>query len=135
MSDNSNTTVRPFLMFTGEATEAMEHYVAIFSNARLGEITRYGEGEPGAAGTVKQGVFHVHGQEIMCTDAPAKPDFTFTPAVSLFVSTTDEQEMDDYAEKLSAGGKFLMPPGDYGFSRKFAWLEDKYGVSWQINLV
>ena len=60
--------------------------------------------------------------------------FTFTPAISLFVECEDEAELDTAFARLSDGGAALMPPGDYGFSRKFAWLADRFGVSWQLNL-
>jgi len=61
-------------------------------------------------------------------------EFTFTPAVSLFVQCEDEAELDRLHAALSEGGGELMPPGDYGFSRKFTWVNDRFGVSWQLNL-
>jgi predicted 3-demethylubiquinone-9 3-methyltransferase (glyoxalase superfamily) len=61
-------------------------------------------------------------------------DFTFTPSISLFVTCDTEEEIDRLFEKLSQDGSVLMPLSDYPFSEKFAWVEDKYGVSWQLNL-
>jgi predicted 3-demethylubiquinone-9 3-methyltransferase (glyoxalase superfamily) len=73
-------------------------------------------------------------QTILCIDSPAKHAFGFTPSFSLFVTCDDEAEIDRMSAALAEGGTFLMPLGSYGFSRKFAWLNDRYGVSWQINL-
>ena len=60
--------------------------------------------------------------------------FDFTPSISLFVDCPTAQELDRLFEALSAGGSVFMPPDAYGFSEKFAWVQDKYGVSWQLNL-
>jgi predicted 3-demethylubiquinone-9 3-methyltransferase (glyoxalase superfamily) len=60
--------------------------------------------------------------------------FTFTPAMSLFVDCESEAELDAAFGTLSAGGQVLMPPSNYGFSAKFAWVSDRFGVSWQLNL-
>jgi predicted 3-demethylubiquinone-9 3-methyltransferase (glyoxalase superfamily) len=70
----------------------------------------------------------------MAIDSPVKHDFTFTPAMSLFVDCADEAEIDALFAKLSEGGKVLMPLAAYPFSRKFGWLSDRFGVSWQLNL-
>ena len=69
-----------------------------------------------------------------CIDSPIKHGFTFTPSMSLFVECEDEAEMDAAFARLSQGGAVLMPPGNYGFSTKFVWLNDRFGVSWQLNL-
>ena len=63
-----------------------------------------------------------------------RPAFTFTPSVSLFVDCADEEEFDRAFGTLSEGGSVLMPPDNYGFSTKFVWLNDRFGVSWQLNL-
>jgi predicted 3-demethylubiquinone-9 3-methyltransferase (glyoxalase superfamily) len=81
-----------------------------------------------------QASFVVQGQTFMCVDSPVKHDFTFTPAMSLFVDCADEAEIDELFSKLSNGGQILMPLDKYPFSRKFGWLSDKFGVSWQLNL-
>jgi predicted 3-demethylubiquinone-9 3-methyltransferase (glyoxalase superfamily) len=60
--------------------------------------------------------------------------FTFTPSLSLFVDCAGEDALDRRFAALSDGGQVLMPPADYGFSRKFAWVQDRFGVSWQLNL-
>lgn len=128
------TSVTPFLMFTGKAEEAMGFYVSLFPGARINEIQRWGAGEQGAEGSVKLATFSLNGQKMICSDSPAVHDFTFTPSFSLFVACADADALDRYCEALSAEGKFLMPPDNYGFSTRFAWVEDRFGVSWQLNL-
>ena len=61
-------------------------------------------------------------------------DFTFTPAVSIWLDLETEAELGALVDVLADGGKVLMPLGDYGFSRAFAWVDDRFGVSWQLNL-
>jgi len=120
-------SVTPFLMFEGKAAEAVEFYVALLG----GEISAM---ERRPDGGVQRGAFTLRGREYRAFDSPAKHDFTFTPAISLFVECADEAELDRLFAALSQGGKVLMPPNNYGFSRKFAWCNDRFGVSWQINL-
>jgi predicted 3-demethylubiquinone-9 3-methyltransferase (glyoxalase superfamily) len=126
--------VAPFLMFEGRAEEAMTLYTSLFEDAGILEVTRYGPGEPGAENSVLLAVFHLNGQRIMCIDSPAKHEFTFTPSMSLFVNCGSEEEVDRLFAALSQGGAVMMPLGVYPFSRKFGWLADKFGVSWQLNL-
>ncbi len=128
------TRVTPFLMFEGRAEEAMNFYTATLPDSRIVSIERYGDGGPGPAGSVMRASFEIGGLTVMCTDSPVQHAFTFTPSSSLFVSCTSEDELDRLAAQLASGGGFLMPPGAYGFSRKFAWLADRFGVSWQLNL-
>ncbi|WP_456272567.1 VOC family protein [Bacillus sp. AK031] len=126
--------VTPFLMFEGKAEEAMNFYISHIEDSEIVSITRYGKGEPGDEGTVKQAVFTLKGQEIMCIDSNIQHDFTFTPSFSLFVTCETEEEIDRLYERLSDGGGTMMPLGDYGFSKKFGWISDKFGVSWQLTL-
>jgi predicted 3-demethylubiquinone-9 3-methyltransferase (glyoxalase superfamily) len=88
----------------------------------------------GPEGSVKRADFTLAGQPVICIDSPAKHAFTFTPSMSLFVECEDEAEFDTAFALLAEGGKLLMPPDNYGFSRKFGWLNDRFGVSWQLNL-
>lgn len=125
--------ITPFLMFEGKAEEAMRFYVSLFHGSEVKHVDRYGPGEPGADGSVKRALFTVAGQEVYCIDSPAKHAFTFTPSISLFVECESEAELDTAFGQLSASGAVLMPPANYGFSRKFAWVNDRYGVSWQLN--
>lgn len=127
-------SVTPFLMFEGAAEEAANFYVSVFRDSSIQSIERYDPGEPGAPGSVKQCHFTVAGLRLRCFDSPVKHAFTFTPSVSLFVECESEAELDAAFATLSAGGKILMPPDSYGFSAKFAWINDRFGVSWQLNL-
>jgi predicted 3-demethylubiquinone-9 3-methyltransferase (glyoxalase superfamily) len=79
--------------------------------------------------------FTLNGREFRCIDSPVKHDFTFTPAISLFVDCATASEVDALFAKLSAGGRVLMPLDAYPFSRRFAWVNDRFGVSWQLSLV
>ena len=126
--------VTTFLMFEGTAEEAMKFYVSLFAGSAIEQVERYGRGEPGKEGTVKKATFALGGQDFMCIDSPVKHNFTFTPSISLFVDCESEGELDAAFSQLSAGGVVLMPLDNYGFSRKFGWVNDRFGVSWQLNL-
>jgi predicted 3-demethylubiquinone-9 3-methyltransferase (glyoxalase superfamily) len=128
------TTVRPFLMFEGRAEEAITFYVALIPNSALVEIARYGAGEPGPEGSVKFAVVRLAGQPVLFTDSFVSHGFSFTPSFSLFVDCESEAELERIFAALSDGGAVLMPLGDYGFSRRFGWTNDRFGVSWQVNL-
>ena len=127
--------VRTHLMFEGAAEEAMNLYVSLFAGSEILSIERYGPGEQGVEGSVKTGTFSLAGREFICIDSPIKHDFTFTPSMSVFVDFDAEAELMKVYEQLSSGGAVLMPLDNYGFSRKFAWVSDRFGVSWQLNLL
>ena len=112
--------ITPFLWFDGKAEEAMNFYTAIFKNSKVVNIMRYGEVGPGPKGTVMAATFQLDGQEF--TALNGGPMFTFSPAISFFVSCKTQEEVDELWEKLSEGGE----------KQRCAWLKDKYGVSWQI---
>jgi predicted 3-demethylubiquinone-9 3-methyltransferase (glyoxalase superfamily) len=126
--------VRPFLMFEGKAEEAMRFYVSLFPGGEVTDIVRYGPEGPGSEGSVMKATFTIAGQAVMCIDSFVQHNFTFTPAFSLFVDCSSEAELLRLLMALAEGGKTLMPLGNYGFSRQFAWVNDRYGVSWQLNL-
>jgi predicted 3-demethylubiquinone-9 3-methyltransferase (glyoxalase superfamily) len=125
--------ITTFLMFQGVAEEAMDLYVSLFGDSEIQRVERYGPGEQGAEGTVKQATFTLAGRDFMCIDSPVKHAFTFTPSISLFVECESESELESAFSRLSDGGGVLMPLGNYGFSTKFGWLNDRFGVSWQLN--
>ena len=128
-------TIRPFLMFQdGRAETAMTLYVSLFPDSEILDIDRYGAAGPGPEGSVIRARFRIGGQEIFCSDSFVKHAFDFTPSTSLFVDCASEAEIARLASALGEGGAELMPLGDYGFSRRFAWVNDRFGVSWQLNL-
>lgn len=126
--------ITTFLMFSGNAEEAMNFYTSIFNNSKILTISRYEDDTVGKQGTVVHAKFSLNGQEFMCIDSNIEHGFTFTPSMSLYVTCDTEEEVDEIFEKLSEGGKILMPLDAYPFSKKFAWVEDKFGVSWQLSL-
>lgn len=128
------TKITPFLMFEGKAEEAINFYTSIFKDSEIIRLTRYGAGGPGKEGEVSQATFSINGQEFICTDTFVQHAFTFTPSISLFVDCDSEEELDDAYARLSEGGQLLMPLDNYPFSKKFGWVQDKFGVSWQLNL-
>ena len=121
------------LMFEGRAEEAMTLYVTLFGG-EVTSIEKYGPGQPGKEGTVKRAEFTVGGHRLACIDSPMTHGFTFTPSASLFVECQDGAEFDAAFRTLTEGGAVMMPPADYGFSTKFGWVSDRFGVSWQLNL-
>jgi predicted 3-demethylubiquinone-9 3-methyltransferase (glyoxalase superfamily) len=129
-----NTKVTPFLMFQGNAAEAIRFYVSLFPDGKILDDRRYGPGEAGAEGSVKRASFTIGGQRFLCIDSSVKHDFTFTPSTSIFIDCESEEELQRLFGALSDGGKVFMPLAEHGFSRGFGWVSDRFGVSWQINL-
>jgi predicted 3-demethylubiquinone-9 3-methyltransferase (glyoxalase superfamily) len=121
-------------MFTGQAREALELYADVFTGFSVKEIKVFGPGEAGAEGTVQRADAELNGHALIFIDSPPVHAFTFTPAMSLFVNYGEERDLVSAFEKLSAGGSIFMPINNYGFSRKFGWCADRFGVSWQLNL-
>lgn len=132
--ENSNQNITTFLMFSGEAEAAMNHYTSIFDDSKIIRIIRYGENQGGTEGSVLHAIFSLKGQEFMCIDNSNGHDIAFTPAMSLFVSCESEEEINRVFAELSEGGQVLMPLAPTPVSEKFGWLADRYGVSWQLNL-
>lgn len=110
----------PSLWFDDQAEQAMNFYVSIFKNSKIGSISYYGEAGPRPAGTVLTVNFEIDGQEF--NGINGGPEFKFTPAVSFLVNCESQAEVDELWEKLSEGGEIEM----------CGWLKDKFGVSWQI---
>jgi predicted 3-demethylubiquinone-9 3-methyltransferase (glyoxalase superfamily) len=96
-------------------------------------VERCAQGEPGIVDTVKVAIFTLCGREFMCSDSPVKHDFTFTPSSSIFVEFSSEEELGRAFGILSDEGRVFMPLGNHGFSQRFGWLSDRFGVSWQLN--
>jgi predicted 3-demethylubiquinone-9 3-methyltransferase (glyoxalase superfamily) len=128
------TKATPFLMFEGKAEEAMTVYCDTIPGSQVLDITRYSADEDGTEGTLKLARALIGGVEVRIYNSPVHHAFTFTPSFSFFVDCSSQEELEHIIGVLSKDGGFLMPTGDYGFSRRFAWLNDRFGVSWQINL-
>ncbi|MCT1548944.1 VOC family protein [Brevibacterium casei] len=124
----------PFLMFeNGRAEEALNFYVDLFGGEVV-LIDRYGPENPAMDGRVRLATFAIAGTQVNIIDSPVPHGFRFTPALSLFYRATSQAELDRlWTGLLGGGGHALMPLGDYGFG-PFGWLNDRYGVSWQLNL-
>lgn len=128
-------SVSTFLMFQdGNAEQAMRLYASLFEGASIDHLEHWGADGPGEEGKVKLAGFTLAGHALRCSDSPVRHDFGFTPAVSLFVECRDEAELEKLFAELSRDGAVLMPLDGYGFSRRFGWCNDRYGVSWQLNL-
>ena len=126
--------ITTFLMFDGRAEEAMTTYVSLFDDAEVLAIARYGPEGPGAEGSVRHATFTLAGQRFTCIDSAEEHAFGFTPAVSLYVDCADEAEIERLYGALAKDGAELMPLGAYGFSTRFGWVNDRFGVSWQLNV-
>jgi predicted 3-demethylubiquinone-9 3-methyltransferase (glyoxalase superfamily) len=127
-------TAKPFLMFQGDAEAALNFYVNTIPGSRILSLNRYGPGEAGAEGSVKMARASIGGLEVMSNDSTVKHAFSFTLSLSLFITFNNEAKIDAIANALADGGSVLMPLDNYGFSRRFAWINDRFGVSWQLNL-
>ena len=124
-----------FLLFEGDAEEAITFYTSLFEDSEIVRITKAGPDGPGgprAEGTVQHALFTLKGQPYMAIDSFGH-NFTFTPSISFFVQCDSQEELETLFNKLSEGGQVMMPLDNYGFSTRFAWVSDRFGVSWQLN--
>ncbi len=127
--------ISPFLMFQErDAEQAMTFYTSLFDDGEVVDVSRYGPEGPGPEGTVQVARFRLAGQDFLCSDSPVRHGFDFTPSLSVWIETESEEELERLFGALADGGSQLMPLGDYGFSRRFGWVNDRFGVSWQLNL-
>ncbi len=112
----------------------MNFYVELFDNSEVLEIQRHGKDGPGKEGTIMVARFTLNGKEFICSDSFVKHEWTFTPAISMYVECTTESELEKLFKALSEDGKVFMNLDNYGFSQKFGWVGDKFGITWQLNL-
>ncbi len=127
--------IATFLTFQkNDAEEAMNFYVSLFENAKIIDIERWGAEGPAKEGTIMQAVFEINGHRFMVSDSPPIHNWDFTPAVSIYMECENQAEIERLFSKLSENGDVAMPLNSYGFSQKFAWIIDRFGVSWQLNL-
>jgi predicted 3-demethylubiquinone-9 3-methyltransferase (glyoxalase superfamily) len=121
-----------FLMFNGKAEQAINFYMSVFKGSYILQIAHHENGI--SAGTIQLATVVVGGQPFMFMDSTIQHDFTFTPSTSIYINCDTEEEIDAIYTKLSQEGNIFMPLATYPFSKKFGWLSDKFGVSWQLNL-
>lgn len=127
--------ITTFLTFQeNNAEEAMNFYVGLFENSKIIDLRRYESGGPAKEGTIMMASFELNGKQFICSDSFVKHAWTFSPAISLYVECRTEDELEKLFDSLSQGGNVYMPLNNYGFSRKFGWVGDKFGVTWQLNL-
>jgi len=116
--------IMPCLWFNDQAEEAVTFYVSVFRNSRIASVTRYGDTGANVSGRPKGSVmtikFQLDGQDFLALNGG--PVFTFSPAISFIVTCESQAEVDTLWERLS----------DSGAIQECGWLQDKYGVSWQI---
>lgn len=128
--------ITPFLWFDNNAEEAVEFYTSVFENSKEGNASHYDEAGAKVSGRPKGSVmtvpFQLYGQNF--TALNGGPLFKLNPSVSFFVNCKTENEVQKLWDKLSDGGKALMPLDKYPFSEKYGWIQDKYGLSWQLIL-
>ena len=124
--------ITPFLWFNDNAEAAARFYSSLFKNSQIGTIRRYGDAGPGPKGSVMTLTFRLEGQEFMALNGG--PVYTFSPATSFFVNCATRQETDELWKGLSKGGKVLMELDKYPFSERYGWVQDAFGLSWQLNL-
>lgn len=112
----------------------MNYKMSLFPASGIKNMSRYGGDEEGPAETARHVVFSLNGQDLMCIDSYVKHGFTFTPSMSLYVTCETERELDMLFAELSEGGMVPMPLDAYPFSKSYAWVNDRFGVSWQLGL-
>lgn len=134
-TENKKQKIVPFLWFDDNAEEAVKFYISCFKNSKAGSISRYDEASAKASGRPEGSVltasFQLNGQEFIALNGG--PVFKFTPCISFFVDCETEEETNEIWEKLSKNGKVLMEFKTYPFSKKYGWVEDQFGLSWQLN--
>ena len=124
-----------FLTFQdNNAENAMNFYVELFDNSKIIKVKRWGKEGPVEEGKIMFATFELNGSQFMCSDSPPVHNWNFSPAVSNFVECENESELERLFSKLSENGDITMPLNNYGFSQRFGWVIDQYGVSWQLNL-
>lgn len=127
-------TVITFLMFDEGAEEAVNHYVSLFEDGKILNIDRYGLEGPGPAGSVKLTTFALGGREFKATDSTVPHEIGHNPYLSMYVECESAAQIERLYAALSEEGSTPMPLDNYGFSARFAWVTDRWGVPWQLNL-
>ena len=117
----------------GKAQAALDLYASVFLEFKVVSVEKYGP-DDNTPGLIKIAEVDFSGQQLLVIDSPIRHEFHFTPSVSLFVNFEGAVELERAFEELVVGGEVKMPLDDYGFSLRFGWLTDRFGMSWQLNL-
>ena len=123
--------MRPFITIEQRAQEALDFYSATFPSFQLHATQHHAEPHDAL---IMLATFSIRGQELMISDSPIKHEWGITPGVSFFLDIEEEASLLSLVKQISAKGKVMMPPGNYGFSKQFAWVEDPFGINWQLNV-
>lgn len=123
--------MRPFITIEGRAQEALDFYSSIFPSFSLISLNHHAEPHQEL---VMLAEFSIKGQEIMISDSFVSHEWKINPGISFFIDLEEESEVDALSLLLQEEGKTHMPPNNYGFSKRFCWVEDKFGVNWQLNV-
>jgi predicted 3-demethylubiquinone-9 3-methyltransferase (glyoxalase superfamily) len=130
MKDTKMTKLNTFLMFEGNANEAIQTYVDLIPGTVVTSMVQYEAGP--SNGQVQKAHVSIGGQEVIFIDSPIEHDFTFSNSTSFFLTCDASEQIETLFEGLSQNGSVLMPLAEYPFAEKFTWLNDKFGVSWQL---
>ena len=126
--------IATMLMFTGQAEEAIGFYTDLFDDSTVEFVQHYGPGYPGPEGQVVHARFTLKGQPFLAMDSHVEQESVFTPRISFFVTCADEAEIDRLFAALTEGGDVMMALDKYPFATRYAWVQDRFGVSWQLML-
>lgn len=118
----------------GEGRAALDFYLSLFDDGEILELDTYPEGGPAPVGTIMRGRFRIAGQDFFISDSFVEHAFDFTPSLSVWLEMDTADAQEALFAALGEGGATLMPLDNYGFSSRFGWVNDRFGVSWQINL-
>lgn len=132
-SPSTSDLVTPFLMFQGKkAQEAVDFYIEVIPDSQIEEVEHWGDEYPQFSDGIKFATVAIGGQKVVVSDSPIEHAFDFTPSFSFLIECESEEELESFAVALGEDGQVLMPIGDYGFSQKFTFVVDRFGVSWQV---
>ena len=126
--------IRSLTFQNKKAENAMNFYIELFDNSKIISVQRWGKEGPVEEGLIMQATFELDGNLFMCSDSPPVHNWDFTPALSNYIECENENELERLFSRLSENGEVTMSLNNYGFSQKFGWVIDQFGVSWQLNL-
>ena len=123
--------MRPFITVEKRAQEALDFYQGTFPSFSLESLQHHAEPHQDL---VMLATFSIKGQAVMISDSFVEHEWGITPGISFFIDAESEDELNGLANALCVDGQVHMPAANYGFSTMFAWVEDRFGVNWQLNL-